>query len=192
MFKVCNYYRLVYNGSVVETKFASVFEVNQYIDKFFPNIPRKEFKIIPYNSGIKIEVESIKNEQINKAISKLKPYNGKGLKYNTIEPLSSYKPNQWEGREVHLAKSAEYNKGTSTLPKSKVKDGFVNDLSHFEEKIQKLHSASLSSPHHVDANTRITTLMASHPACEVYRILKGKVTLSNSELKRRIYQLTHK
>lgn len=191
-FKVCNYYRLMCNGSVVETKFASAIEADNYRKEFFPTISSDQFTIIPYNSGVKIEVDRISDPELNAMLSKLKPYNGKGLKYNTLEPLSKYAPNRWEGSEVHLAKSANYNKGTSTLPKAKRERAFINDQAHFEAKVEKLRTASLSSPYSVDPIQRILSLLETLSPCEVYRVTRGTVPLSNSELKRTIYQLTHK
>jgi hypothetical protein len=192
MLKVCNYFRLEYNGSEVATKFSSAFEADAYRTTFYPHVPKEQFAIIPYDSGIKIEVDPIRNDEVNRQLSRLKPYNGKGLKYNTLEPLSKYVPHRWEGREVHMAKSAMYNKGTTTLPKAKRERAFVNETSHFESKVERLRTASLSSPHYVDPDKRILSLVQTLSPCEVYRTLKGTVSLSNSELKRRIYQLTHK
>lgn len=156
---------------------------------FKPN--KHEILICVTETSQKVSIPQ-QEESVNILLTKLKLFNGKGLKYNSPESCKAkYKSGQFTSHDVKMAESVFWGKGQSVIFKQtkKEKSSTMTD----GESANKV--ANLTPQGWFDDTMSVSTiikrrLQISSPT-DVYRDLKGKYNMGSNELNRLIYKISH-
>ncbi len=112
---------------------------NIYFNRAGENI--EAYIIESYAEPLKLVVPVVKQKAFNNELSRLRVFNGKALKFNTMlrsKDENRYKPDKFYSKEVWFAQSAERSKGQSLIAKIKPKkesstsdrDKTIADMNH--------------------------------------------------------------
>lgn len=128
------------------------------------------------------------DELDNQLLRPVKPFNGKGLKRNSIEPPSKFKLGAFHDPDTWFALSVFRNKGWSTLGREKKKKD-PNNAVEIADKLDKMPDYSAWDRKPQASDTIKKLLGEGLSGCEVRRRLKPQFVGRQSELKKLIYEL---
>lgn len=159
------------------------------------------FSIESYPESQSFTVPVTKSANINKALSKLKVFNGKGLKFNTDYHTrkndNKYKPDKYYGPDVRMAQSVTHNKGISLISKKgdsrKFKNAGVEDI-ETAQKVERLKGARYTiQPSFIDHLVESLSRQPFTSAQDLKKHLrsKGFSARQTNEIFVKVYKLTH-
>lgn len=157
---------------------------------FKPN--KFAIQVIAYPSKQIVDIDHPNEELVNEVLKRLKIFNGTGLKYNALDLINPrYKPNTFQPKDVRFAESVNWNKGRSIIFDKKSKDKQTvldyitgNKIANLNPNHGTLHDC-------ISIEDVIRRSLSHMPPVEVYKVFKGKSSLSNNSLNKLIYKCTH-
>ena len=209
MKKAVNHYRVLDRGYCLARRlddFESAIDIVNFIltsrgfnrdtikvDDFTYWFKDNEYKvrIVAYPANYIVDADQAP-DNVNTVLAKIKSFNGKALKYNALDLVQSrYKPGTFQPSDIRFAESVNWSKGKSIIFKQLGKKKFNGADYETASKVAQLNPNIGTFDSSRSLQDVIRNLLITNTPTEIYKQLKGKVSISNTQLNKLIYKTTH-